>query len=81
MVKGINNAATVILVIQYLLLILDINSSTSPLPLPSNNNLSLLSLIITNPKWRDYLTMNEDDGTKSSALIEFIINALVIFLT
>ena len=42
MIRNINKAAIVLLLLQYVVLLFDINPVTSPLPLPYNKDLSLL---------------------------------------
>lgn len=42
LIRNINKAAIIILCLQYIVLILDINTVVSPLPLPYGKNLSLL---------------------------------------
>lgn len=42
LIRNINKAAILLLCLQYIVLLLDLNSVVSPLPLPYGNNLSLL---------------------------------------
>lgn len=42
LIRTINKAAIILLTLQYVMLLLDLNSVISPLPLPYNRNLSLL---------------------------------------
>jgi len=42
LIRNINKAAIIILILQYLALLLDMNSTISSLPLPYGKNLSLL---------------------------------------
>jgi hypothetical protein len=60
LIKNINKAAIIILLLQYLFLVLDINSSTSPLPLPTAQNLSLLEYLIDNTAWVDFLAVSSE---------------------
>jgi len=56
-VKDINKAAIIIFLIQYLILLLDIEQNTSPLPLPNDRNLSLLQKYVTDPEWLKFLVI------------------------
>lgn len=58
LVRSINKAAIFILLLQYFVLLLDVNTTTSPLPLPNNEKLSLLEHFIDNPDWVDFLAVN-----------------------
>lgn len=42
LVRSINKAAIIILLLQYFILLLDVNSTTSPILVPTNDNISLL---------------------------------------
>jgi len=42
LIRNINKAAIIILLLQYVVLLLDINSAISYLPIPYNKNISLL---------------------------------------
>lgn len=81
-VKDINKAAILILCLQYLTLLFDINSTTSPLPLPNNStSLSLLDLLIADPKWVQFIAANSQYTDNRSFLLSFLTNSIIVFLT
>lgn len=56
MVRHINKISIIILLLQYMVLLLDINPLTSSLPLPNEQqNLSILRMFISDYKWISYL--------------------------
>ena len=84
LVTGINKIAILILLLQYIMLLLDINSQTSPLPLPEHpdyQTLSFLQTYLKSSKWIAYLVLdyNREDG--NSYLVSFFISAVIVFLT
>lgn len=82
MVKNINKIAIVILLLQYVILLFDINPNTSSLPLPNaGTNLSILSMFITNKEWVDYLVVDFNKSSIGSYLLSFLTSAILIFLT
>ena len=59
LIRTVNKAAIALLTLQYVMLLLDINSVISPLPLPYNLNLSLLELLIkNNPSLVNFLAVS-----------------------
>jgi len=59
-VKDINKAAIIIFLIQYLMLLLDVEQNTTPLPLPNDRNLSFLQKYITDPDWLKFLVVGQN---------------------
>jgi hypothetical protein len=81
LIKDINKAAIIILLLQYFFLILDINPTTSPISLPTKENLSILEYLINDPYWVDFLAVSSSAGNNDSYLTSFLINSIIIFLT
>lgn len=81
LVRSINKAAIVILLLQYFVLLLDVNPTTSPISLPTEDNLSLLEYLIDDPDWVDFLAVSSSESNNDSYLASFLINSIIIFLT
>ena len=80
LIKDINKAAIIILILQYVMLLLDINNTTSPLPKPNSQDLSLLNNFLSQ-KWIDYLLIDFDSSGINSFVVSFLISSIIIFLT
>lgn len=81
LVRSINKAAIVILLLQYFVLLLDVNTTTSPISLPTRNSLSLLEYLIDNADWVDFLAVSSSESNNDSYLGSFLINSIIIFFT
>jgi hypothetical protein len=82
LIRTINKAAIVLLLLQYVALLMDINNVTSPLGLPYANDLSLLEYLIEDPEWVNFIAVSSAPGESNNAfLVSFIINSIIIFLT
>lgn len=81
LIRNINKAAIIILLLQYFVLLLDVNTTTSPLPLPTTHNLSLLEAVIDNDAWVNFLAVSSSDDNNDSYLGSFLINSIIIFFT
>lgn len=80
MIKDINKAAIAILILQYLVLLLDINGKTSSLPPPNDQNLSILNRLLSQ-EWIDYLIVDFSNSTLGSFMVSFLISSIIIFMT
>ena len=80
LIKDINKAAIIILILQYFVLLLDITSSTSPLPLPNSQNLSLLNRFLSD-EWIDYVLLGFNGNNRGDFITSFLISSIIIFLT
>jgi hypothetical protein len=58
LIRNINKAAIIILLLQYFGLLLDVNTTTSPISLPTDQNLSLLEFLIDDPAWVNFLAVS-----------------------
>jgi len=81
MVRHINKIAIVILLLQYVVLLLDINNNSSPLVLPVLDNLSVLDKYIKNVEWRNYIVNDFGDTKNGSFVVSFLISSIIVFLT
>ena len=81
LIRNINKAAIIIVLLQYLFLLLDINTITSPIAIPTTKNLSLLESVIQNPDWVDFLAVSSNESNNNSYLASFLINSVIIFFT
>lgn len=83
LIRNINKAAIVILCLQYLVLLLDLNSVVSPLPLPyGDNTISLLEHFISDTNLVNFIAVSsQEGGSNSSFIVSFIVNAIIIFFT
>lgn len=81
LIRNINKAAIIIVLLQYLFLLLDINTITSPIAIPTTKNLSLLEALIENPAWVEFLAVSSDASNNNSYLASFLINSIIIFFT
>jgi hypothetical protein len=81
LIKDINKAAIIILLLQYIFLLLDLNTTTSPIAMPTDQNLSLLEHFIKNEAWVDFLAVSNAAANNNSYLASFLINSIIIFFT
>ena len=80
LIKDINKAAIIILVLQYFFVLLDVNQQTSPLPLPNNQNLSLFDRFLPE-EWINYLLIGFTGGFSGDFITSFLVSSIIIFLT
>lgn len=83
MLEYINRICIVLLLIQYLLLLLNINPN-SPCYTPDYAPYTLIGKVLTNQSWLSYLAFGgvpSDNLRSSNANLAFIINSIVVFAT
>lgn len=83
MVESINRISIIILLVQYFLLLLNINIHSS-FYVEQYAPYSLIGLVLKDPNWLSYLAFGgvpDNDLRGSSENVSFLINSLIIFAT